>query len=43
MLLNLLALGFKGYLRDYINILDGIIVLISILDTFISYGGSKAA
>lgn len=36
MIIKLFGLGFKGYLRDSFNLFDGIIVMISIIDSYLA-------
>ena len=43
MALKLLAMGVREYLRDSLNILDGLIVVLSFVEIFIFSGGGSAA
>jgi hypothetical protein len=41
MIIRLLGIGMKEYLSDYFNIIDALIVCVSIADIFISYSTSE--
>lgn len=43
MLVKLIAIGVRSYVRDSLNILDGTIVIMSLMDVFAVTGGGKAA
>jgi len=41
MILTVISLGIKNYLRDVFNILDSIIVIISIIDSILTFSNVK--
>lgn len=41
--MKVIAYGFAGYVRDGLNVLDGIIVLISFVEILFLSGGNSAA
>lgn len=43
MALKLIAFGFVGYVRDSLNVLDGLIVIISFVEILFLSGGNSAA
>ena len=43
MVMKLIGLGFKGYVSDKMNIFDGILVLVSIVDILVLISGVRLA